>query len=324
MPYNGVGWTPPAGVTVRTNYDSILICDEAAASDGSSPARTAQTAAYPWSTVLKLGLLNPTPAWGLVEIFPGWLCKAKRLPGSFQTFVSSNGGVAWAAGVTATPAPARNAVPALSSDGWSGLHLWYHDASNARCYYSDNWGASWSLYATQPGYKWPCVVQTSMGPVLAVYHTGSGEIRFFQTDDWGITLGSQLASVAAAAHPYSLAVDRHGLLHLVYQDGAGDLAHRWSEDAVTWSAPTTWLVGRSYPALASGTFQAFLSCYQGLTMEAYTVDQDWAGVTAAAAHPAAALSPGTPAPAIVDHREHGWVTPTYLTVDDGASWQAPV
>lgn len=327
-----------AGATLRARVRGIITDPpgapnwayvEIAAWEAASSADPIVTATYPGWPWVQTGspslIFVPTGPlnYSACEALPAPIIRSYRDLGSATASRSLTGGITFAAPVTVATDAGIDSVPAVFADGRGDLQFWYHTNTDGKGYRSEDWGASWTLHATQAACKFPRILTYAAGQLFAAYVVAGAEIRFYSTQDWGVTLDAQIGAVAANDHPYALAADRHGILHLVCRNASGNLEYRSSEDAITWSAPATWLTGRELPALALGSFDGYLTCFHGdgYETEVYRINEDWGGVMqVAAAHPQGAQTTGAPAFALVDRRENLWVAPPYLSFDQGASW----
>jgi len=145
---------------------------------------------------------------------------------------SRDGGRTWDAPVTlASDADATaglGAWPALEVDRWGTVYCWYHTtAPAAQGYYSADGGATFALYATHTGLRYPRP-RFRLERLVVTAHVANA-LNLYESDDGGATLALALTfGTGVPKQRTVMQVDRRDYVHLLWDEGDGDISHRGS------------------------------------------------------------------------------------------------
>lgn len=231
---------------------------------------------------------DPAPPAGvdLLQFQTLHLLRSSTEDGDVQVERSGDAGVNWDAPVKVAEDAGSVAVPTLVRNALDQVWCWFHDTTGAtQAYLSKNLGASWELYATHAGKRFPRAAR-QFHRLLVCAHDGTS-LRVYQSADDGLNL-EEISGLALTCPEQlaALAVDRHDTAHLVYRTTAGALQLRRLEADDTWSDPVTVAASGSQPALALGIRYGLILYWDGNTLKAARTDEAYAEIAETVAAPA--------------------------------------
>lgn len=266
----------------------------------------------------------------LVETSPGWLFRTYRQSATIYVERSRDGGHTWDPRVVVATDAAPDAVPSITRDAWDTLYVWYQASDlTGQGYYSEDWGATWTSYASHPAMGFPRLLVLPDRQLLAYFN--GDVLAVDQSDDWGATLTTAVTFGAQPVRPFVFKADRFGIPHLVYEDSTGALLHRYSEDPMrfgSWSASAVLVAAGSFPGWGMGIHDGYLVYFTGSTPHAALLTETGDAVAASAAAPSS-LSPAGSG-VIVTRNDYayiagraGGVLVNRYSPDAGAHWSTP-